>query len=93
MDNFREVSNCDKSTGLEYFSNDSSVKKRHYMEISPKKISHMRFSIETQFKIEFLPRFIGGKKCLEFPLLIICSFSFILSILFHFVPTYRNINV
>ena len=21
MDNFREVSNCDKSTGLEYFSN------------------------------------------------------------------------
>ena len=29
MDNFREVSNCDKSTGLEYFSNDNSVKKRH----------------------------------------------------------------
>ena len=29
MDNFREVSNCDKSTGLGYFSNDSSVKKRH----------------------------------------------------------------
>ena len=27
MDNFREVSNCDKSTGLEYFSNDNSVKK------------------------------------------------------------------
>ena len=29
MDNVREVSNCDKSTGLEYFSNDNSVKKRH----------------------------------------------------------------
>ena len=27
MDNFREVSNCDKSTGLEYISNDNSVKK------------------------------------------------------------------
>ena len=26
MDNFREVSNCDKSTGLEYFSNDNSGK-------------------------------------------------------------------
>ena len=30
------------------------------MEISTKKISHMRLSFETQFKI--------GKKCLEFPL-------------------------
>ena len=29
MDNFREVSNCDKSTGLKYFSNDNSVKKTH----------------------------------------------------------------
>ena len=29
MNNFREVSNCDKSTGLEYFSNDNSIKKRH----------------------------------------------------------------
>ena len=29
MDNFREVSKCDKSTGLEHFSNDNSVKKRH----------------------------------------------------------------
>ena len=29
MDNFKEVSNCDKSTGLEYFSNVNSVKKRH----------------------------------------------------------------
>ena len=27
MDNFREVSNCDKSTGLKYFSNDSSIKR------------------------------------------------------------------
>ena len=25
MDNFREVSNCDKSAGLEYFSNDKSI--------------------------------------------------------------------
>ena len=53
MDSFREVSNCDKSTDLDYFSNDNSVKKRHQMEISTKKISHMRFSFETQFKIEF----------------------------------------
>ena len=29
MNNFREISNCDKSTGLEYFSNDNSAKKRH----------------------------------------------------------------
>ena len=29
MDNFREVSNCDKSTGLEYFSKGNSLKKRH----------------------------------------------------------------
>ena len=29
MDNFREVSNCDKSTGLEYVSNDNSIKKIH----------------------------------------------------------------
>ena len=29
MDNFREVSNCYKSAGLEYFSNDNSIKKRH----------------------------------------------------------------
>ena len=29
MDNFREISNCDKSTGLEYLSNDNSIKKRH----------------------------------------------------------------
>ena len=29
MDNFKEVSNSDKSTGLEYFSNDNSIKKRH----------------------------------------------------------------
>ena len=27
MDSFREVSNCDKSTGLEYFFNDNSIKK------------------------------------------------------------------
>ena len=26
MDNFREVSNCDKSTGLKYFSNDNSIR-------------------------------------------------------------------
>ena len=52
MDNFREVPNCDKSTGLEYFSNDNSIKKRHKMKISTKKISHLRFSFETQFKIE-----------------------------------------
>ena len=26
MDNIKEVSNCDKSTGLEYFSNDNSIK-------------------------------------------------------------------
>ena len=25
MDNFREVSNCDKSTGLEYFSNKNET--------------------------------------------------------------------
>ena len=31
MSNFREVcdKNCDKSTDLEYFSNDNSIKKRH----------------------------------------------------------------
>ena len=43
MDNFREVSNCNKSTGLDYFSNDDSIKKGHSMEISAK-ISHMRLS-------------------------------------------------
>ena len=37
MDNFGEVSNCYKLTGLEYFSNDNSIKKRHEMEISTKK--------------------------------------------------------
>ena len=40
MDNFRDVSNCDKSTGLEYFSNDKSVKRRHEMEISTKNITY-----------------------------------------------------
>ena len=44
MDNFREVSNCDKSTGLEYFSNDNSIEKRHEMEIALKNIA---------YKIEF----------------------------------------
>ena len=36
------------------------------MEISAKKISHMRLSFETQFKTEFfsLPPFTGGKKML-----------------------------
>ena len=29
MGNFREVSNCDKLAGPEYFSNDNSIKKRH----------------------------------------------------------------
>ena len=53
MDNFKEVSNCNKSTGLKYFSNDNSVKKRHQMKISTKKMSHMGFSFETHFKIEF----------------------------------------
>ena len=27
LGNFGEVLNCDKSTGLEYFSNDNSIKK------------------------------------------------------------------
>ena len=36
------------------------------MEISTKKISHMRLSFETQFKIEFLLLFASGKKSLEF---------------------------
>ena len=53
MDNFKEVSNCDKSSDQKYFSNDNSIKKKHKMEISTKKISHMRLSFETQFKIEF----------------------------------------
>ena len=44
MDNFREVSKCDKSTGLEYFSNDNSIEKRHEMEIALKNIT---------YKIEF----------------------------------------
>ena len=45
MDNFREVSNCDKSTGLEYFSNDNiMIEKRHEMEIALKSIT---------YKIEF----------------------------------------
>ena len=29
MDNFGKAANCDKSKGLEYFSNDNSTKKRH----------------------------------------------------------------
>ena len=37
MDNFRDISDCNKSTGLEHFSNDSSIKKRHQMEIRTKK--------------------------------------------------------
>ena len=38
------------------------------MEISTNKLSHVRLSFETQFKIEFLPPFTSGKKCLEFAL-------------------------
>ena len=38
------------------------------MEISTKKISHMRFSFKTQLRLCFSPPFTGGKKCLEFPL-------------------------
>ena len=38
------------------------------MDIGTEKISHMRLSFETQFKIEFLPLFTDSKKCLEFPL-------------------------
>ena len=53
LGNFREVLNCDKSTELEYFSNDNSIKKRHEMEIGNNKLSYMRLSFETQFKIEF----------------------------------------
>ena len=65
MNNFREVSNCNKSTGLEYFANDNSVKKRHYMQISTKKISHMRFNFETQFKIECFNTVYRWKKMLR----------------------------
>ena len=53
MDNLREVSNSDKSTGLEYLSNDNSVKKKHQIEIGTQKILHRGFSFETQFKIGF----------------------------------------
>ena len=47
------------------------------METSTKKISHKTLSFETQFKIEFLPRFTGGQKYLEFPVLFIflCVFT------------------
>ena len=38
------------------------------MEISTKKISHMRFSFKTELRLVFLPPFTGDKKCLEFPL-------------------------
>ena len=38
------------------------------MEISTKKISHMRFSFKTELRLGFLPPFTGDKKCLEFPL-------------------------
>ena len=51
--NFREVLNCDKSTGLEYFPNDNSKKRDIKMEITTNKISHMRLSFKTPFKIEF----------------------------------------
>ena len=39
MDNFREVSNFDKSTGLEYFSNDNSIKRDIKWKLALK-ISH-----------------------------------------------------
>ena len=38
------------------------------MEISTKKISHMRFSFKTELRLGFLPPFTGDKKWLEFPL-------------------------
>ena len=47
MGNFREVSNCDKSTGLETWQ------KRDIKWKLALKVSHMRLSFETQFKIEF----------------------------------------
>ena len=55
--NLREVSNCDKSTGLEYSSNDNYIKKRHWMEISTKKY-HI-WDWVSKFNS-------SGQKCLEF---------------------------
>ena len=53
MYNLREVSNSNKSTGIEYFSNNNSVKKKHEIEISTQKILHLGFSFKTQIKIGF----------------------------------------
>ena len=51
MDNIGEVSNCDISTGLESFFNNS-IKRDIKSKLELKKIPHMRLSFETQFKIE-----------------------------------------
>ena len=40
MDNFREVSNCDKSTGLECFSNDNSIKRDIKWKLALKNITY-----------------------------------------------------
>ena len=63
MDNFREVSNCDKSIGLEYFSNDDSEWK-----LALKKYHIWDLVLKLNSRLSFLPPFTGGKKCLEFPL-------------------------
>ena len=53
MDNFREVSSCDKSTGLEYFFNNKYVKRDIKWKLAQKNVAQ-GFSFETQFNIEFI---------------------------------------
>ena len=69
MDNFREVSNCDKSTSLEYFSNDNSVKKKEIKwKLALKKYHTWDLVLKLNSRLSFLLLFASGKKCLEFPL-------------------------
>ena len=65
MDNFIEVSNCDKSTGLEFLM--IALQKRDIKWKLALKNYHIwdLAVLKLNSRLSFLPLFTGGKKCLE----------------------------
>ena len=63
-----KVSNCDKSTGLEYSSNDKSIKIDIKWKLALKGYHIWDWVSKLNSRLSFLPTFTSGKKCLEFPL-------------------------
>ena len=63
-----KVSNCDKSTGLDYSSNYNSIKIDIKWKLALKGYHISDWVLKLNSRLSILPPFNGGKKCLEFPL-------------------------